>query len=148
MGTSGRRIAIVALAVGSLALSGCAGSPASTTPVTSSGSGPSEPPVPASIPPGAFTVELLANQFEFRPAMLQVPAGVPFVIHFRNADDVRIEHDADIRQLDGITVLRDQPTIGGGTEVSYLYEALPRGDYQVICEIHPMASMTRMLRVR
>jgi len=37
---------------------------------------------------------------------------------------------------------------GGGGEVNYLYAALPRGDYQIICEIHPIAAMTRMLRVR
>ena len=147
MKMTGRGFAIVALALGSAALVGCAGSPSNSMPAGAVPSEPSPAPVPAVIPADAVTVNLLANQIEFRPAMLQVPAGVPFVIHFRNAD-MRIEHDVDIRQLDGITVLRDQVPIGGGTEVNYVYAALPRGDYQLICEIHPIPSMTRTLRVR
>jgi len=68
---------------------------------------------------------------------LDVPAGQPFTIDFRNADsDPALMHDVDIRDLNGKTIV-DQKPIGGGQSVEYHYPGLKAGQYLFICSLHP-----------
>ena len=49
----------------------------------------------------------------------------------------RVQHDVDIRQTNGTTVVKDQLTTDGGGEAQYEYQALAAGTYTFICSIHP-----------
>jgi plastocyanin len=99
-----------------------------------------------SLPPG--TLEVRAEGIQYTVKELTVTAGQPFAIHFINADPAGVFHDVDIRTPDGQTILQDQATIDGGTDVVYQYTALEAGEYRYICSIHPIPQMTGTLTVR
>jgi len=92
---------------------------------------------PPPAPSGAATLQLSARDIKYDKDALAAPADQPFVIDFKNQDPAGISHDVDVRQTDGTTVVVDQQTIDGGTEVQYQYQALPAGTYTFICSIHP-----------
>ena len=96
-------------------------------------------------PGGGLTV--VAQTIEFDVKSLQVPAGQPFTITFRNEDPATTTHDIDIHGPDGAP-LQDQQPIPGGTEQAYQYEALEAGEYQFICSVHPIPQMTGTLTVQ
>ncbi len=91
------------------------------------------PPPP---PSGAPAVALTAHNVAFDKSTLEVPAGQPFVIDFKNTD-AGTPHDVDIRQTDKATLVQDQPVTEGGAESTYTYKALQPGTYVFICSIHP-----------
>jgi mono/diheme cytochrome c family protein/plastocyanin len=109
------------------------------------GGQPSGP--PASLPPDATVLDLVAEQIAFDLKALEVPAGQPFGIHLANRDSPGVPHDVDIRTQDG-TVLQNQPTLDGGQETTYVYEPLEAGTYVFICSVHPIPAMTGTLTVR
>jgi plastocyanin len=118
-----------------------------------SASSPTPPPGPTRDPaatagPGGPVLEVSAKGIAYSTKELTVAAGQPFSIHFRNEDPSTIPHDIDIRKEDGSTVVQDKPTVDGGKETTYNYEALPAGTYKFTCSIHPVPAMTGTLTVK
>jgi cytochrome c oxidase subunit 2 len=92
---------------------------------------------PPPAPSGAAALQLTAQNIQFDKSSLEVPANQPFVIDFKNQDPAGVMHNVQIRQSDGTTVIDDQPTVDGGKEAQYQYQALPAGTYEFICSVHP-----------
>ncbi len=103
---------------------------------------------PAPVPSGATTFKISAKDIAYDTKTLEVAANQPFVIDFTNADPAGVQHDVDIRQADGKTVVVDQKTTDGGQTSQYSYTGLPAGTYTFICSIHPIPSMTGTLTVK
>jgi len=99
-----------------------------------------------SLPPGTLLV--VAKDIAFEQHDLQVPAGQPFAIQFRNADPAGVPHNVEIRAADGTTVVQDQPNTDGGKETTYQYQPLQAGKYVFICKVHPVPAMTGTLTVQ
>lgn len=99
----------------------------------------------ASLPPGTLTV--VAKDIAFDLRALEVAAGQPFTIQFRNEDPPGVPHDIDIRDGSG-AVLSDEATIDGGQSVVYQFDPLEAGEYVFICSVHPIPAMTGTLTVR
>ena len=57
-------------------------------------------------------------------------------------------HDIDLRSADGSQLIKDQPTINGGTSKAYQYDALQPGTYQYICSVHSVPPMTGTITVK
>ena len=104
---------------------------------------------PAPAPSGepAVTLELSAKNATFDKHALEVPADQPFAITLANTDVPALEHDVDIRDANGNTLIDQQHTIGGQTQ-TYLYTPLPAGTYTFICSVHPFPAMTGTLTVK
>ena len=92
------------------------------------------PPPP---PSGAPAVPLAAKGVKFDKTALDVPAGAPFVIDFKNEDPAGTTHDVDIRRDDKTTEVQNQEVIDGGQSRAYTYNALDPGTYTFICSVHP-----------
>jgi mono/diheme cytochrome c family protein/plastocyanin len=90
----------------------------------------------ASLPPGALTLDVVAENVKFDVTTLEAKAGQPFAIDFKN-NDAGTDHDVDIRQTDKTTVVVDDPTIVGVAETTYSIKALDAGTYTFICSVHP-----------
>ena len=101
---------------------------------------------PAPAPSGVTAVPVVAKVLEYDKKALEVGAGAPFAIEFRNEDAPGVAHDIDIRS--GTTVVKDQPTIDGGKSTTYTYDPLEAGTYTFICSIHPIPQMTGTLTVK
>ena len=97
-------------------------------------------------PAGALVVR--AKNIEYDVKTLEVAAGKPFTIFFENQDASSVPHDVDIRSADGSQLIKDQPTINGGTSQAYQYDALQPGTYEFRCSVHPVAPMTGTLTVK
>jgi plastocyanin len=94
-------------------------------------------------PPGALQLE--AKGFKFDKSSLEVPAGAPFSIVFKNDDPATAFHDVDIKDASG-TVAQSQETTAGGAQATYEYKALAAGTYTFFCSIH--SNMTGTLTVK
>lgn len=92
---------------------------------------------PPPAPSGAPAIDVTAVNIAFDKLDLTLEADLPFVINFKNDDAPSVNHDIDIRQSDGTTVVKDQPDIPGGEATQYTYDPLPAGSYVFICSIHP-----------
>jgi plastocyanin/cytochrome c553 len=88
------------------------------------------------LPSGATLLEVVAKGVAYDVKTLDAPANVAFGIHFTNQDPAT-DHDVDIRQSDGTTVVADDPTITGPAETTYTIAGLPAGTYTFICSVHP-----------
>ena len=121
--------------------SATAGGPgASGTPAGSGAPGPGGP------PPGALAVT--AKNIEYDVKTLEVPAGKAFTIFFKNDDPASVPHDIDLHSADGSQLIKDQPTINGGTSKAYEYDALQPGTYEYQCSVHPVPAMTGTITVK
>jgi len=120
---------------------GASGGPVGSGGPTASGGGGG-----GEAPPGAQTV--VAKNIEFDVKTLEVDAGKPFTIFFRNEDPASVPHDVDIRSADGSQLVKDQSTINGGTSQAYQYDALQPGTYEFRCSVHPVPAMTGTLTVK
>jgi plastocyanin/uncharacterized membrane protein len=123
---------------------GASGAPAGSGGPTASGGGGGGG--DGAAPPGALTV--VAKNIEYDVKTLEVDAGKPFTIFFRNEDPASVPHDVDIRSADGSQLVKDQPTINGGTSQAYQYDALQPGTYEFRCSVHPVPAMTGTLTVK
>jgi plastocyanin/uncharacterized membrane protein len=123
---------------------GASGAPAGSGGPTASGGGGGSG--GGAAPPGALTV--VAKNIEYDVKTLEVDAGKPFTIFFRNEDPASVPHDVDIRSADGSQLVKDQPTINGGTSQAYQYDALQPGTYEFRCSVHPVPAMTGTLTVK
>jgi cytochrome c oxidase subunit II len=92
---------------------------------------------PPPAPSGATATTLVAKAFKFDKPSIEVPAGQPFVIDFKNEDPAGVTHDVDIRQADKTTTVQDVPVTDGGQAATYTYTPLQSGTYTFICSIHP-----------
>jgi plastocyanin len=101
---------------------------------------------PAGAPPGAKVV--VAKTIAFEQKTLEVEAGKPFTIFLENQDPASVPHDIDLHSADGSQLLKDQPTIPGGTSKGYEFDALQPGTYQYICSVHSIPAMTGTLTVK
>jgi plastocyanin len=99
----------------------------------------------ASLPPG--TLQVIAKDIAFDVKTLTVDASKPFAIDFKNEDAAGTLHNVQIRKGDG-TIVADPPTIDGGAETTYKYDALAAGTYTFICKVHQIAQMTGTLTVK
>lgn len=157
-----------------LVVAACVGAPAGSSAASSSeptsgtglaaSSGPLAANSPVANPPGSpsaspppetsganltdATFKVSAREFSFHPKSLEVKAGKPFTIVFRNDDGPGVIHDVDIRTKNGKTVVVDQETVDGGQTAEYEYPKLEAGEYIFICSIHPIRLMTGTLTVR
>lgn len=102
---------------------------------------------PAPVASGASVLQLAALNIAFDTKTLEVAAGQPFAIDFKNQDPAGTQHNVQIRRADG-SIVADPPTIDGGTETTYSYDALPAGTYTFICKVHPISLMTGTLTVK
>jgi mono/diheme cytochrome c family protein/plastocyanin len=101
----------------------------------------------ATIPANATSLALVGQNFAFDKQALDAKAGTPFTIDFKNQDPPGTPHNVQIRKQDG-TVVSDPPTIDGGAETTYVYDALPAGTYTFICKVHPIPAMTGTLTIK
>lgn len=106
---------------------------------------PTPTPTPA---PSPFAVRVVALNIAFDKLELDVPAGAPFVIDFRNLDAPTIVHTIEVRRLISGAVVQDQSVIEGGREARFQYDPLPPGKYTFICAVHPIPGMSGTLTVR
>jgi len=106
-----------------------------------------ESPAPSGEGPGGGGPTIVAKDIKYDVKTLEVAAGAPFTIAFRNDDPPSVPHDVDLRSDSG-EVLLDHPTINGGGSVVYDFDALTAGSYVLICSVHPFADMTATLTVK
>jgi plastocyanin len=108
-------LALVAFA---LAVAGCAAAPSPT-----SGGNPS------------VTIELAADRMAFDRPTLTVPAGAAFAIRFENREVV--PHNVAIRGGPGRMA---GDIFSGPATRTHDFPALPAGNYQFVCDLHPEMS--------
>jgi cytochrome c oxidase subunit 2 len=102
---------------------------------------------PAPAASGATVLQLAAKNIAFDKTALEAAAGKPFAIDFKNEDPAGLQHNVEIRKADG-SIVSDPPTIDGGAQTTYAYDALPAGTYTFICKVHPIPAMTGTLTVK
>lgn len=102
---------------------------------------------PASLPPDAVKLKLVAVNFTFDLKQLEVKAGEAFSIELDNQDSPGVLHNVEIRKTDG-TSIEKPPTIDGGTSTTYVFQPLEAGTYTFICTVHPIPGMTGTLTVK
>ena len=110
-------------------------------------SGGGATPAPAESLPADAVVKLVALNVAFDKTELTVPAGEKFGIDLDNQDAPGLPHNVEIRSSDG-TVISNPPTIDGGVETTYVYDALDAGTYTFICNVHQIPQMTGTLKVQ
>ena len=104
-------------------------------------------PVAVEETPGPSGPSIIAKGVKYDKHALEVPAGAPFTIAFRNEDPAGVHHDVDLRSESG-DVLVDHAVIDGGETADYAFDAQPAGTYILICSVHPFADMTATLTVK
>ncbi len=131
-----------ALAV-ALAVAFAACGPATATEAPSVGAQPTIAPVnPTPVgggtqpPEGAGPpVIVVAQNIEFRPGKIGVPAGVPFTLGLDNRD-AGVPHNIEVKDGFGATIVMGEIVIGPA-RVEIPMPALPPGDYPFTCTVHP-----------
>ena len=103
--------------------------PAASATATASSSASAGPPVVE----GAVLIE--AENVHFKPTQVDVPAGEPFQIDFRNLDGGTL-HNIEIKDAAGESVFRGQAFTGEAQQV-YDVPALSAGTYSFVCTVHP-----------
>ena len=84
---------------------------------------------------GGTVVDIAASGIAFDTATLTAPADQPFQIRFAN-NDAGIPHNVEIKDGSGATQFNGD--IFNGVETrTYDVPALPAGDYQFLCTVHP-----------
>lgn len=114
---------------------------------TGGGGGPAPSAAPASIPPDAVTVDLIALNIAFDKKDIEVKADTVFAINLDNQDPAGTPHNVELLKSDGAVII-DPPTIDGGAKTTYVYQPLSAGTYTFICKVHPIPGMTGTLTVK
>ncbi|HEX2140765.1 MAG TPA: cytochrome c oxidase subunit II [Candidatus Limnocylindria bacterium] len=81
----------------------------------------------------AVTVDIGAENVEFDISEFEVPADTAFCINFENRED--IPHNVSI--YDGTEALFTGDILDEAGTITYQVPALPAGEYQFICDVHP-----------
>ena len=89
---------------------------------------------PAATPGGtpAVTLDIAAQNIAFDRDELRAPAGAPFAIQFENRETA--PHNVTIRGQAPIFV---GETFSGPGSRTYLVPAIPAGQYEFLCDVHP-----------
>jgi len=106
--------------------------------------GGASPSAAASLPAGATTIKLTAQNTAFTETQLTTPADKPFGIVFDN-QDTSVPHNVEIKDSTGASVFKGEIFPGVGTR-TYSVPALKAGTYPFVCTVHP--NMTGTLTVR
>ena len=80
-------------------------------------------------------VIVVAQNIEFRPGKIGVPAGVPFTLGLDNRD-AGVPHNIEVKDGFGATIVMGEIVIGPA-RVEIPMPALPPGDYPFTCTVHP-----------
>jgi len=98
---------------------------------------------------GGTTADLtvIAKDVAFNTHDLAIAGGKAFTIDFKNQDPAGVPHNIQIKDASG-AIVQDQPTIDGGTEKVYNFNALQPGTYTFICKVHQIPNMTGTLTVK
>lgn len=91
-----------------------------------------------SAPANATVIKLSATGTKFSTDRLEAPAGQPFVIHFEITDG----QNHNVAILSGGKDLFTGKIFQGPGAQDYQVPALPAGDYQFLCQVHPVMTGT------
>jgi plastocyanin len=80
-------------------------------------------------------VVVVAQNIEFQPGKIGVPANVPFTLGLDNRD-AGIPHNVEVKDSSGITIIKSE-IVTGPARVEIPMPALPPGDYPFTCTVHP-----------
>ncbi len=137
MRTVHRTTLVVALAA-SAALGGCGGSGLSTPPPVAAPSGAVATGVDPT-PVGGVTegpgVVVTAQNLEFQPQVVTVPANVPLTLVLDNRDQ-GIPHDIQVSDANGNVIVKSE-IITGPQRLQIALPALAPGVYPFMCVVHP-----------
>ena len=100
----------------------------------------------ASLPPTAFTVDIVAENIAYDVKEITAPANEAWGINFDQRDTGVGGHDVDIELADGTVVVNNQVLTEPG-QVTYAIPPLEAGPYVFQCSIHPIPAMTGTLTV-
>lgn len=98
----------------------------------------------ASLPAGATTVKLTAQNTAFTETQLTAPADKVFGIEFDN-QDASVPHNVEIKDSTGASVFKGEIFPGVATR-TYSVPAIKAGSYPFLCSVHP--NMTGTLTVK
>jgi plastocyanin len=84
---------------------------------------------------GGAAIELVAEGIEFDKQTILVPAGQTFKIHLVN-NDAGVQHNVEIKDANGQSLFRGDFLTGVG-EITYDVTALPAGELNFACTVHP-----------
>jgi cytochrome c oxidase subunit 2 len=90
-------------------------------------------------------LKISASNTSFSTDALEATAGQPFSIEFTNNDD--IGHNVAIWK-DNTELFPGEIIIGPNKTVTYAIDALPKGEYTFICDVHPIPAMTGTLTIK
>ncbi len=97
--------------------------------------GGGEPTPAPSIDPNAEVVDISAEGVAFSTDQLTAPADASFTLKFDN-QDAGIQHNVEIKDPGGTSVFKGE-IFPGVDQRDYVVGALPAGDFQFICTVHP-----------
>jgi plastocyanin len=80
-------------------------------------------------------VVVVAQNIEFRPGKIGVPANVPFTLVLDNRD-AGIPHNVEVKDGSGASIVKSE-IVTGPALVEIPMPALPPGDYPFTCTVHP-----------
>lgn len=144
--TSALRLFVVAFVVVAVAQSGLIGSLGAAA----GGAGASgSPSASGGAAGGGSSADLtvVAKDVAFDKRDLSIAGGKAFTIDFKNQDPAGVPHNIQIKDAGG-AIVQDQPTIDGGKETVYNFNALQPGTYTFICKVHQIPNMTGTLTVK
>jgi plastocyanin len=91
-----------------------------------------------SAPANATVIKLSATGTKFSTDRIEAPAGKPFVIHFEITDS----QNHNVAILAGGKDLFTGKIFQGPGAQDYQVPALPAGEYQFLCQVHPVMTGT------
>ncbi len=83
----------------------------------------------------ATTVVVVAQNIEFQPGKIGIPANVPFTLVLDNRDP-GVPHNVEVKDGSGTTIVRSE-VVTGPARVEIPMPALVPGDYPFTCTVHP-----------
>ena len=111
------------------------------------GDQPQASPSPAaSLPPDAFSVDIVAENIAYDITEIRAPANEAWSINFDQRDTGVGGHDVDIEEDDGTVLVNNQVLLEPG-QITYTIPPLEAGTYVFQCSVHPIPAMTGTLIV-
>ncbi|HET7726274.1 MAG TPA: cytochrome c oxidase subunit II [Candidatus Limnocylindrales bacterium] len=92
-------------------------------------------PPPAPSGGAGEVVEVTAVNIAFTSGELRAPADTPFTIRFVNEDD-GVPHNVEVKDAGGASLFQGE-IFNGNDQRDYQVPALPAGEYEFLCTVHP-----------